>query len=131
VSSSPYGHGAGDAVLVEFAKRLGACVRETDTVARLGGDEFVVLIEGLNDPSEATLVAEKIRIKLEAPMSIEGRQLSVTSSIGIALVDVGDESPAAVTARADEALYRAKRTGRNRYFVSGKAPPGQANATCR
>ena len=116
-----HGHAAGDAVLVEFASRLKACVRETDTVARLGGDEFVIVIEGLNDPSEATVVAEKFHARLQAPMSIGGHQFVVTSSVGIALVEKGDDTPATVTAKADEALYSAKRAGRNRYAVSGAA----------
>ncbi len=118
-----HGHAAGDAVLVEFAARLKSCMRETDTVARLGGDEFVILVEGLNEASEVMLVADRIRARLQAPMQIEGCALVVTSSIGIALVDESDDTPAAVMAKADEALYSAKRAGRNRYAVS--------NAPCR
>ena len=127
-----YGHAVGDAVLVEFAARLKACQRETDTVARQGGDEFVILIEALGDASEATCVAERIHARLQVPMSIEGHELVVTSSIGIALVDDADDSPAAVMAKADAALYSAKRAGRNCYAVAGKVAsmavlePGQA-----
>ena len=114
-----HGHAAGDDVLVEFAARLLACVRETDLVARLGGDEFVVLLEGMNSRSEATLVAEKIRAQLQAPMRTHGRQVFVTSSIGIALADESDGTPSAITAKADAALYCAKRSGRDRYAIAG------------
>jgi diguanylate cyclase (GGDEF)-like protein len=104
---------------VEFAARLLASVRETDLVARLGGDEFVVLLEGMNGRLEATLVAEKIRAQLQAPMSAHGAQVFVTSSIGIALVDESDCTPATITAKADAALYCAKRSGRDRYAIAG------------
>jgi diguanylate cyclase (GGDEF)-like protein/PAS domain S-box-containing protein len=120
VINDTHGHAAGDAVLVEFAARLTSCVRETDTVARLGGDEFVVLIEGVCDASEVSGVADRFCAELAVAMAIEGQELIVTSSIGIALVDEADDTPAAVLAKADAALYSAKRAGRNRYAVAGK-----------
>jgi diguanylate cyclase (GGDEF)-like protein len=113
-----HGHAAGDAVLVEFAARLTAAVRSSDTVARLGGDELVVLVEGLtNELAEATLIAEKIRTQLRRPMAIGELEVVVTSSIGIALINEPDLSPSAVMERADQALYQAKHAGRNTFAV--------------
>ncbi|WKB55480.1 PAS domain-containing protein [Eleftheria terrae] len=112
-----HGHAAGDLVLAEFARRLQSCVRSTDTVARLAGDEFVILLEGLGQASEASAVAEKIRAALRLPFNLPTERLTVTSSIGIAIVDEETDSPAALLARADEALYSAKRAGRNSFSV--------------
>ena len=114
-----HGHGGGDQVLVEFARRLARCVRGTDTVARLAGDEFVILLEGLQQPDDASVIAEKIRAELVAPFVLDdGTPVGVTASMGIALVDDADRFPAAVVAKADAALYRAKRAGRNTFAVS-------------
>ncbi|WAJ35817.1 EAL domain-containing protein [Pseudomonas sp. GOM7] len=112
------GHPVGDAVLRLITARLEASVREEDTVARLGGDEFVVLISGLESKrSEATRqvrqVAEKLRHLLAQPMLLDGHQLQVTPSIGIALIPDHGDNPADLLKRADIALYRAKDSGRN------------------
>ncbi|MCW7539352.1 diguanylate cyclase [Aquabacterium sp. A7-Y] len=112
------GHGVGDAVLQEFASRVRRCVRATDTVARLAGDEFVVILEDLNAGSEAGPVARKIGAVLEVPFLIDKHRLTVTSSIGVAVVEGDDVSPADLIGKADEALYAAKRAGRNTYEVS-------------
>lgn len=112
-----HGHATGDAVLVEFASRLKSCLRETDTVARLGGDEFVILSEGSGGAAEVAQVAERLRARLQPPMVVEGREFRVTSSIGIALADPTLDTPAALMSRADEALYSAKRAGRDRYAL--------------
>ncbi len=112
------GHAGGDAVLVEFARRLRACVRSTDTVVRLAGDEFVVILENLGTPELAARLAEKIVMQVGRPaFQIDGRALDVTTSIGIALFEAGDApvDAADVLARADVALYGAKAAGRNTY----------------
>lgn len=112
------GHPVGDAVLRLITARLEASVRTEDTVARLGGDEFVVLVSGLEGKrSEATRqvrqVAEKLRHLLAQPMLLDGHQLQVTPSIGIALIPDHGDNPADLLKRADIALYRAKDSGRN------------------
>jgi len=112
------GHGVGDAVLQEFAQRLRAAVRVTDTVARLAGDEFVIIIEGLNAREEASLVAAKIVAGMSAPMAVEGGDLQVTTSIGVAAVGPDMRSADELLAQADAALYAAKRAGRNTFSVS-------------
>lgn len=110
-----HGHAAGDAVLKEFALRLAACVRETDTVARLAGDEFVILLEGIHEEAEVRQVAEKILFRLRDPFSLEGQPLTISSSIGIALYTGDVTTPEALLRRADGGLYEAKHLGRNRY----------------
>lgn len=112
------GHPVGDAVLKLVTARLEASVRQEDTVARLGGDEFVVLISGLEGKRSAVLnqvrsVAEKLRHLLAEPMLLDGHQLQVTPSIGIALIPDHGDTPSDLLKRADIALYRAKDSGRN------------------
>jgi len=110
-----FGHAVGDEVLKIFGHRLLTCVRETDTVARLAGDEFMVVLEGLNTPAEPQLVAGKIIEAMSRPFDIEDRAMTVSTSIGIAVYEGNAETPEALTARADGALYEAKRAGRNTY----------------
>jgi diguanylate cyclase (GGDEF)-like protein/PAS domain S-box-containing protein len=110
------GHAAGDALLKAFATRLAACVRTTDTVARVGGDEFVVLLEDVKDGGNAIRVAQKILDAVRAPMSLESREIVITTSIGIA--QGADEDEGSLLKRADAALYDAKAGGRNAFRVA-------------
>ena len=117
-----YGHPVGDAVLRAFAARCEAAVRESDVVGRVGGEEFMV---GMNGASlaEATAAAERLRLAVADGGIAATPQVSVdlTVSIGLAMLAEGDDA-AALVARADAALYRAKRNGRNRVEVDGQAP---------
>ncbi|RQP26593.1 diguanylate cyclase domain-containing protein [Piscinibacter terrae] len=114
-----HGHGVGDEVLKEFAVRLVHCVRSTDTVARLAGDEFVIVLEGLNDSAEAQIVARKIGQALGPAFGEAAGGLALSSSIGVAFVDAGTKvTPEQIIAKADEALYRAKRAGRATFAVT-------------
>jgi diguanylate cyclase (GGDEF)-like protein/PAS domain S-box-containing protein len=105
------GHAAGDAVLREFAQRLAATVRSTDTVARLAGDEFVVVLEQVGSPLECERIAAKLHDAIRPPFALDGRALQVTSSIGIAWSPHPD--PSALAHVADEALFRSKHAGRD------------------
>ncbi|MEJ7687154.1 MAG: diguanylate cyclase, partial [Variovorax sp.] len=112
------GHAGGDAVLAEFARRLLASVRTTDTVVRLAGDEFVVILENLGTSALAGRLADKIVKQVgRRAFQVDARALDVTTSIGIALFEAGDApaNAAGVLARADVALYGAKAAGRNTY----------------
>ncbi len=104
-----FGHAVGDILLQEVAQRLRHCVRESDTVARIGGDEFVVLLECLQLPEHAALVAEKIRSALQQPLNIDGHRLSVVPSIGIALYPEHGEGEQQLLKYADQAMYVAKK----------------------
>ena len=109
-----HGHGAGDAVLKEFASRLLQTLRETDVAARLSGDEFVVILDGLAARDEAIAVADKLLHAIRAPMDVGDKVLHVTASMGLAYQDGSvDVEAQALMARADRALYRAKEGGRN------------------
>ncbi|MCX5496421.1 PleD family two-component system response regulator [Kaistia dalseonensis] len=111
-----FGHDAGDDVLREFSRRIRKTVRAVDLVCRFGGEEFVVVMPD-TDPGDAALVGERIRNRIaHPPFLIEGGEetLSMTVSIGLASRVGQDDTPEQMLRRADEALYRAKREGRNR-----------------
>jgi two-component system, cell cycle response regulator len=111
-----HGHDAGDDVLREFSLRIRKCIRNIDLACRYGGEEFVLVMPE-TDKAVATMVAERLRRRIAAePFSIEGgtQSLEVTISIGIAAAAGANDSAAAILKRADQALYRAKRDGRNR-----------------
>ncbi len=112
------GHAVGDAVLVEYARRLQGSVRGTDMVARLAGDEFVLVLENLGGQEAVAIVAAKITDRIgKRPFEVDGRQIEVTTSIGIAFHRAADSLVTAeeLLARADAALYNAKAAGRNRF----------------
>lgn len=118
------GHEAGDAALVEVARRIGATVRGMDTFARIGGDEFVIVIEELDLPAEraiaaASAVAVKCLEIIAPPMRLKGEQRQLGLSIGIALGD-GHSSFDALRIAADGAMYKAKRAGGGRFIVAGE-----------
>ncbi len=106
------GHPAGDELLVRVSERLLGAVRASDTVARLGGDEFAILIED-DDPLR---VADRVRVELEQPIPLGGRQIPVSTSIGLAGLEAGSlpKSGTDLLRRADIAMYHAKRSGKGR-----------------
>ena len=108
-----HGHAAGDAAIIEVARRLERSVRRGDVVARISGDEFVVLLDRMQTPDAAAVVAEKARQGVGGPVVVSGVEIPLTVSIGVASARPG-ESAADLLARADAALYRAKEGGRNR-----------------
>ena len=118
VINDTHGHGIGDAVLKEFGTRLRRCTRVADTVARLAGDEFVVVLEGLSSTQEVSAISEKIVHAIRQPMRLDGLDLLITSSLGYATYDGMGGDVEALTAKADEALYRAKQSGRDRFAAT-------------
>ena len=112
------GHAMGDLLLQRVAQRLLECVRATDTVARLGGDEFVVLLENGHAQEHAVAVAEKILATFGKPFDLEGLQLSIQPSIGVAIYPEhgGDEHH--LMSHADEAMYASKKNGGNQVHVA-------------
>ena len=115
-----HGHSIGDALLAEMARRLQGSLREVDTVARLGGDEFAVLLPGA-DAAGAELVASKLLERLAEPCMVQGHELSMTMSIGIATYPSDGDDYEILSRNADTAMYRAKHEGKAtwRFFAAG------------
>ncbi len=110
------GHDAGDIILKEAASRLLSCVQSSDTVSRLGGDEFVIILTEISGAHDAEMLAEKILNKFSEPIDVNGSELFIGTSIGIA-VHVGDTKTTMreLMKSADSAMYESKAAGRNRY----------------
>jgi diguanylate cyclase (GGDEF)-like protein len=109
------GHATGDALLREAAHRMSRMTRKQDTLARLGGDEFVLVLSELQRAEDATRVADKLVQALQEPFGIDGEDLRIGASIGIALAPQDSLDPGALLEKADLAMYRAKRGGRSAY----------------
>jgi diguanylate cyclase (GGDEF)-like protein/PAS domain S-box-containing protein len=107
------GHASGDALLKTIALRLKKCVRESDTVARLGGDEFAVILNDVEHASAIALIAGKILSELDQPVTIDGREVFTSSSIGVCIFPDDGADYDALLKHADSAMYRAKNAGRN------------------
>ena len=108
------GHPTGDQLLREMARRLRSSVRDSDLVARLGGDEFVVMVEAIGDKASLGLLAAKILATISEPAQLQGHEVKVTGSIGIATFPVDGADVPTLLANADMAMYRAKAQGRAR-----------------
>jgi diguanylate cyclase (GGDEF)-like protein len=110
-----YGHRAGDILLQTVAARLRGCVRETDTVCRHSGDEYLIVLSALRDPSEAALVATKVLGTFEQPFVLEGKEVSMSASVGISVYPDDGLSTEDLIRNADAAMYHSKKGGRNRF----------------
>lgn len=130
-----HGHGVGDVLLATTARRLERCVRRTDLVARFGGDEFTILLRGLADDAVPRRVAEACVKAIAAPYRLEGIQVHVGASIGVALFPQHGTTTDTLIAAADIAMYEAKRAGGSRVVVVGadqrtkKGAPAKAGAS--
>ena len=111
------GHGVGDQVLKGIAVRLKNCLRNQDTVARLGGDEFILLLPEINSPADADNLAKKLLQAVSQPLHIQEHILQITLSIGVALYPRHGDNSTTLLKHADEALYQAKKRGKNCYRV--------------
>ena len=109
------GHQAGDRLLIEVGKRLGALVRKTDLVARLGGDEFALLLMDESDPGNIANLAARLIEQICLPFSIDGKELSIGLSLGIAIAPINGSRAEQIVRNADLALYRAKAEGGGGY----------------
>ena len=109
------GHAAGDRLIRLCSRRLEACVREVDTVARLGGDEFALIQVGVEGPGQAQALCSRLLAALVEPFELDGHEIIVTASIGVALAPGDAEEPGRLLQYADVALYRAKEEGRNTF----------------
>jgi diguanylate cyclase (GGDEF)-like protein/PAS domain S-box-containing protein len=109
------GHGVGDQLLVQAAKRLSACARADDVVARLGGDEFAVVLPALDDDGVAAGIAARVIEALGQPFYLAGQQLFVSASVGVATYPENGRDAETLLKNADTAMYGAKNGGRNNY----------------
>nr|WP_228384499.1 EAL domain-containing protein [Rhodocyclus gracilis] len=112
-----HGHGAGDRLLIEITARLKGLLRADDTLARLGGDEFVLLITDLPGSEECHAVLNRVLAAVSAPVAIDGAMISVSASIGVTLSPPDVDDADTLLRHADQAMYRAKEAGKNRFFV--------------
>src|SRR5919112_425692 len=112
VINDSLGHRAGDELLIIAARRLKTCLRPGDTAARLGGDEFIVLLDGVGDVGDAVQVAQRIAKALGSPIKLAGRQMVVSTSMGIALCEDATGEPDDLLRNSDVAMYHAKAEGK-------------------
>jgi diguanylate cyclase (GGDEF)-like protein len=112
-----FGHAGGDRVLAELATRLLGIIRGQDLVARVGGDEFVILCDGSSDAEALAALAERVIEAVHEPIEVDGGSVQVGISIGVAVTTGPGPSGDRILTEADQAMYRAKATGGNRYRV--------------
>lgn len=110
-----WGHSAGDRLLISVTESLRHVLRAEDTLARLGGDEFVILLADIQSPEECSLIMERILTAVSAPIDIEGQTLAVSASIGVSLYPQDNVDADTLIRHADQAMYLAKDSGKNRF----------------
>ncbi len=125
------GHLVGDELLMHFARRLKLCIRPSDTLARLGGDEFALLLEDVGEAGEVNRVAQRIRETLKIPFHLQGHEVVVSASIGIAMSTREYTRPEELLRDADIAMYRAKEQGRDQYVIFNQRMHDEAMALVR
>ncbi len=115
------GHSAGDLLIKGCAARLREAVRDTDTIARIGGDEFAIVQTGIDQPDGAHQLCKRLLKSITRPYNLDGHEVLVTASIGVAIAEDQSATPERLLQKADIALYRAKEDGRNayRFFTAG------------
>ncbi|OYU00378.1 MAG: hypothetical protein CFE40_03495 [Burkholderiales bacterium PBB1] len=125
------GHAVGDELLKKVSQRLTSTLRGSDTVCRLGGDEFVMLLSDIGGPEDVGEVAKKILREVGVPCVLEGTEVNVGISLGIAVFPSDGDDPETLMKHADAAMYRSKREGRNRYQFFSRAVDQAASARLR
>ncbi len=126
-----FGHDIGDDLLVEAARRVTACLRESDTVARLGGDEFTVILNDIDDSGIEECIAKKILEVLARPFALKNEQIYLSASIGITVYPDDALTTDVLLKNADQAMYSAKKAGRNRHAYFTASMQESANARMR
>ena len=111
------GHDAGDQILIEVAKRIQHTIRGGDTVARLGGDEFVVLLLELDKGEECVSTLERLLAAISQPIIVKDKTNTISASIGVSIYPLDEEDPDTLLRHADQAMYMAKQSGKNRFYI--------------
>ena len=129
-----FGHHAGDELLRLAAARLRGRIRHSDTLSRIGGDEFLAIIEDCASDSAAQSVGESLVASLQEPFNVDGKPVSISGSVGIAMYPIDGEHAAELKRNADQAMYRAKASGRGKIcfwsaepIATKKASPASSN----
>ena len=112
------GHMIGDQILKQMANRMISCLRKTDSVARFGGDEFAIVMTDVKNTNDATNMAQNLNKVLSKPISLGSKETSLGASIGISLYPDHAQASEALLSLADEAMYVAKKKGKNSYHFS-------------
>jgi diguanylate cyclase (GGDEF)-like protein/PAS domain S-box-containing protein len=112
-----YGHAAGDQLLIGVVENLKLVLRAEDTLARLGGDEFVLLFSDIDSPEECSLILERVLSSIKIPIEIDGEMVFASASIGVSLYPLDHVDADTLLRHADQAMYRAKETGKNRFHL--------------
>lgn len=124
-----FGHEVGDEVLIGVSRHLSGVLRGADTVARLGGDEFVVVCEDVADEEDLALVADRLLAAVRTPIQVGSKTITVTASMGVTVAGPMTEDPHDLLRLADQAMYRAKRSGRNCHVIADDRLMSQVTAT--
>ena len=115
-----FGHQAGDYVLMESARRMKVCIRESDTIARVSGDEFTFLLERIQNEAEVETIAKRVIDSIHLPILFEGNQIQICASVGICFYGANGADHDTLINNADFAMYQAKGLGGNRFITFGK-----------
>ena len=122
------GHQVGDSLLMEIARRLGNCLRDSDTVACIGSDEFVLLLPSLKQISECEVTLYRILETIQQPVSIKGHQIIMSASLGVTIYPSDSADPDTLLRHADQAMYLAKQEGKNRFHIHNPEQDRQVRA---
>ena len=122
------GHAMGDQLLIQVTSRLQAILRGNDTLARLGGDEFVLLLTDLAQPTEWQLVLERVLAAVQQPVALGNEHVVVSVSVGVTVYPADQSDADSLLRHADQAMYRAKQAGRNRYHLFDMAQDREVQA---
>jgi diguanylate cyclase (GGDEF)-like protein/PAS domain S-box-containing protein len=123
-----FGHETGDQLLVEVSKRMKAALRDVDTLARMGGDEFVAVLNNVDSVQDCMLMVTRVLEACAQPVHIQGQDLKVTASIGVTLFPQDNAEPDQLMRHADQAMYEAKQSGKNKFHMFDSAQDAEAKS---